>query len=98
MVKHTKRIRRQYATNCLHVLDHFVGLALKSYHLPLKTYHYPLQKTKNRPQPATSLKKSFWYRCFPVNFANFLRTPFAIEHLRWLLLKKKLYSLFDVVS
>ena len=27
-----------------------------------------------------------WYRCFPVNFAKFLRTPFLKEHLRWLLL------------
>ena len=25
-------------------------------------------------------------RCFPVNFAKFLRTPFPTEHLRWLLL------------
>ena len=25
-------------------------------------------------------------RCFPVNVANFLRTAFSIEHLRWLLL------------
>ena len=25
-------------------------------------------------------------RCFPVNFAKFLRTPFLTEHLRWLLL------------
>ena len=27
-----------------------------------------------------------WYRCFPVNFAKLLRTPFFTEHLRWLLL------------
>ena len=27
-----------------------------------------------------------WYRCFPVNFVKFLRTPFLIEHRRWLLL------------
>ena len=27
-------------------------------------------------RPATLLKKSFWHRCFPVNFAKFLRTPF----------------------
>ena len=27
-----------------------------------------------------------WCRCFPVHFAKFLRTPFLIEHLRWLLL------------
>ena len=25
--------------------------------------------------PATLLKKRLWYRCFPVNFAKFLRTP-----------------------
>ena len=32
-------------------------------------------------------KKSLWHRCFPVSFAKFLRTPFFIEHLRWLLLQ-----------
>ena len=26
--------------------------------------------------PATLLKKRLWHRCFPVNFAKFLRTPF----------------------
>ena len=25
---------------------------------------------------ATLLKKRLWHRCFPVNFANFLRAPF----------------------
>ena len=30
--------------------------------------------------------QSFWHRCFPVNFARFLRTPFLAEYLRWLLL------------
>ena len=39
-----------------------------------------------RPQPATLLKKGFWHRCFPVNLAKFLRTPFLKEHFRWLLL------------
>ena len=33
------------------------------------------------------LKKSLWHRCFHVNVAKFLRTPFLTEHLRWLLLK-----------
>ena len=28
------------------------------------------------PQPVTLLKKRLWQRCFPVNFAKFLRTPF----------------------
>ena len=32
------------------------------------------------------LKKRLWHRCFPVNFAKFLRTPFLTEHLWWLLL------------
>ena len=36
-------------------------------------------------RPATSLKKRLWHRCFPVNFVKFLRAPFLIEHLRWLL-------------
>ena len=38
---------------------------------------------------ATLLKKRLWYRCFPVNFVNFLRT-FFIEHLWWLLLECQL--------
>ena len=29
-------------------------------------------------------KKRLWHRSFLVNFAKFLRTPFLIEHLRWL--------------
>ena len=42
-------------------------------------------------RPTTSLKKRLtltrcWHRCFPVNFAKFLRTSFLTEHLRWLLL------------
>ena len=39
-------------------------------------------------RPATLLKKSLWHRCFPVNFAIFLRIPFFIEHLWWLLLER----------
>ena len=27
-------------------------------------------------RPATLSKKRLWHRCFPVNFAKFLRTPF----------------------
>ena len=27
------------------------------------------------------LKKRLWHRCFPVNFAKFLRVPFFTEHL-----------------
>ena len=34
----------------------------------------------------TLFKKRLWHSCFPVNFAKFLRTPFLMENLRWLLL------------
>ena len=37
-------------------------------------------------RPATLLKKRLWHWCFPVDFTKFLRTPFYIEHLWWLLL------------
>ena len=33
-----------------------------------------------------NLKQSLWHKCSPVNFAKFLRTPFFIEHIWWLLL------------
>ena len=38
------------------------------------------------PRPATLLKKRLSHSSLPVNFAKFLRKPFFIEHLRWLLL------------
>ena len=38
---------------------------------------------------ATLLKKRHQHRCFPVNFAKFLRTSFFKEHLRRLLLNYK---------
>ena len=38
---------------------------------------------------ATLLKKRLWHRCFPVKFANILRTPFVTEHLRPATLSKK---------
>ena len=37
-------------------------------------------------KPATLLKKRPWHWCFPVNFTKFLRKPFYLEHLWWLLL------------
>ena len=37
-------------------------------------------------RPATLFKKRLWHRCFHVNFAKFLRTPFLTEHFWWLLL------------
>ena len=42
---------------------------------------------------AKHLCQSRWHRCFPVNFAKFLRTPFITENLWWLFLSfvKKCY-------
>ena len=31
--------------------------------------------------PATLLRERLWHRCFPVNYAKFLRAPFFIEHV-----------------
>ena len=39
-------------------------------------------------RPSTVLKKRLWHRCFPMNFAKFLRIPFLIERLWWLLLNQ----------
>ena len=38
-------------------------------------------------------KKRLQYRCFPVKFAKFLRTPFSTEHLQWLLLKLNMFMI-----
>ena len=35
----------------------------------------------NKVAGLTLLKKRLWHRCFPVNFAKFLRPPFLTEHL-----------------
>ena len=43
------------------------------------------------------LKKRLWHRCFPVNFVKFLRTPFFIEHLWWLLLERN-YVVKDLLN
>ena len=40
-----------------------------------------------QPQVCNFNKKRLWYSCFPVNFANLLRTPFLQNTSRRLLLK-----------
>ena len=39
-----------------------------------------------RLRPATFLRRRLWHRCFSVNFAKFLATPFFMEYFQWLLL------------
>ena len=41
-----------------------------------------------RPEKSL-LKRRLWHRRFPANFVKFQRSPFFIEHLRWLLLNTK---------
>ena len=43
-------------------------------------------------RPATLLKKRLWHRCFLVNFAKFLRTPFLQNTSERLLLYIRLFS------
>ena len=40
---------------------------------------------------AILLKNRLWHRCFSVNFETFLRTPFFIEYLRWLIQNRVKY-------
>ena len=52
-----------------------------------KAYLEILQNSqKNACARVSFLKKRFWHRCFPVNFAKIFRTSFLTEHLWWLLL------------
>ena len=44
-------------------------------------------------RPATLIKKRPWQRCFPVNFAKFLRTPFS-QNSPWKLLLRLLSFFF----
>ena len=50
----------------------------------------------------TLLKKRLWQKCFPVNFAKFLRTPILTEHFRWLLLilaiNRNIFSLYSHIN
>ena len=39
-------------------------------------YHTKAVVWRCSASPATLLKKRLWHRCFPLNFAKFLRTPF----------------------
>ena len=45
------------------------------------------QTLANHRLEACNFIKKETHRCFPRNFAKFIRTPFIIEHLRWLLFR-----------
>ena len=43
-------------------------------------------------RPATLLKKRLWHRCFPMDFAKFLKALFFTEHLWATSSEKKHFS------
>ena len=47
--------------------------------------------------PATSLKDRLWHRCFPVNFAKFLRTLF-LQNTSWRLLLEVAFSFTNITE
>ena len=49
------------------------------------------------PELQALLKKKFWHRCFAVNFAKFLRTPFSQDTSGRLLLKGPFQILFVIL-
>ena len=56
-----------------------------------------LQNSQKNACARVSFLIKFWYglqRCFHVNFAKFLRTPFLTEHRRWLLVFNLLHGEF----
>ena len=59
------------------------GLLLLSVITSLKTYERIEIKASGRP--AILIKKRLWHRCFPLNFAKFLRTSF-LQNTSWRLL------------
>ena len=63
------------------LLYHWIVCAKCQKHLPELFYE------KRCSRAATLLKKRLWHRCFPVNFAKFLRTSFLQNTSERLLLK-----------
>ena len=83
---------RQRSLNCAFVSIETVAQRCSVKKVFLEILQNSLEKTCARVSffnkvAATLLKKRLWHRCFPVNLAKLLRTPFFTEHLRWLLLK-----------
>ena len=49
-------------------------------------------------RPTTLLKKRFWHRYFPVNFAEFLRKPLLTKPLLWPLVKNIQLTISIIIS
>ena len=73
---------------CGHWLTCFVRKGYSHWRLLFCKIILPEIRTE-RPEACNLIKKETLHRCFPVNFAKFLRTHFLTEHLRWLLLRAR---------
>ena len=65
-----------------------VNLAFQRYDTRRKPFcFWPVFSVSSRymSKACDLIKKSLWYKCFPVNLTKFLRTPFFTEYLWWLL-------------
>ena len=65
-------------TSALSIVRNLDGVVLRSSHLKVFCEKGVLRNF------AKFTGKHLCQRCFPVNFAKYLRTPFFKEHLRWL--------------
>ena len=63
---------------------------------PLFTFSNSTMETADWNQ--LQIKGILWHRCFPANFARFLRTSFIIEYLWWLLLKTCFSVIFSTAN
>ena len=88
-------IAKYKASNCCKIEAVIIRYSVKEVFLKI------LQNSQENPCARVSfsitlqLIKRLWHRCFPVNIAKFLRTPFSIKHYRWLLLWKLEPSLWN---
>ena len=79
----------------LHIYSYLLILAQPAFicsNSTMKTAENLVRSSNRRSslRAATLLKKRLWHRCFPVNFAKFLRTPFLQNTSERLLLSSKI--------
>ena len=102
MVDCTKELIKEFVKELkeLKLIKEFISSLISLFtiaRLRVTVYYYYLTYASEAVVRSCSVKKLFlkisqsshenaWHRCFPVNFAKFLRTFFLTEHIRWLFL------------
>ena len=80
---------RYFQSQCFQVMNIHLSFSKHCWQYPILVM---LHEKARSSRPEVFCKKGIFenfanQRCFPVNFAKFSKTPFFIEHPRWLLLK-----------